>query len=220
MMRGNGGQDIFFSNHDRYRLYLLIQEGTVRFDYRVHAFCLMGNHIHLAIQVAHIPLSKIIQNLSFRYTKWINRQQGRTGHLFQGRYKAILVEQESYLLELVRYIHLNPVRAGLVKQVDEYQFSSHRAYLGDNTLPWLTTDWVLGQFDRSVTKARQRYNAFIADGGGLTHQEQFYRGETDTRVLGDDRFLETVLGGPCQSKAKLPSFQETVTMGYVVNATT
>ena len=212
MMRGNGGQDIFFTDHDRYRLYLLIQEGTVRFDYRVHAFCLMGNHIHLALQVAHTPLSKIIQNLSFRYTKWVNRQQDRTGHLFQGRYKAILIDQGSYLLELVRYIHLNPVRAGLVKQADDYPFSSHRSYLGYAPLPWLTTDWILRQFDRSVMKARQRYNAFVADGGGLTHQERFYRGKTDTRVLGDDRFLETVLGEPGRSKARLPSFQEATAM--------
>ena len=210
MMRGNGGQDIFFADQDRYRIYLLLQEGTIRFDYRVHAFCLMDNHIHLALQVAHIPLSKIIQNLSFRYTKWVNRQQGRTGHLFQGRYKAILIDQDNYLLELVRYIHLNPVRAGLVKQADNYIFSSHRAYLGYETLPWLTTDWVLGQFDRSVLKARQRYNAFVLDGGGLGHQQRFSKGKTDTRVLGDDRFLETVLGEPFRSKAKLPSFQETM----------
>ncbi len=94
MMLGNGGQDIFFADHDRYRLYLLIQEGTIRFDYRVHAFCLMGNHIHL-----------------------------------------------------------NPVRAGLVKQADYYPFSSHRSYLGYAPLPWLTTDWILRQFDRSVMKA-------------------------------------------------------------------
>ena len=94
MMRGNGGQDIFFADQDRYRFYLLLQEGTIRFDYRVHAFCLMDN-VHLAVQVAHIPLSKIIQNLSFRYTKWVNKHQGRMGHLFQGRYKAILIDRDS-----------------------------------------------------------------------------------------------------------------------------
>jgi len=210
MMRGNGGQNIFFADHDRYRMYLLLQEGTVRFDYRVHAFCLMDNHIHLALQVAHTPLSKIIQNLSFRYTKWINKQQGRTGHLFQGRYKAILVDQDGYLLELVRYIHLNPVRAGLVKQAVDYHFSGHRPYLGHDILPWLTTDWVLGQFGRSAMKARQRYNAFVLDGIGIGHQERFYKGETDSRVLGDDCFLDTVLGKPLRSTRKLPSFEETV----------
>ena len=90
------------------------------------------------------PLLKIMQNLSFRYTRWGNKQQRRTAHLFQGRYKAILVDGQSYLLELVRYIYLNPVRAGLVKDPRDYHWSGHRAYLGDEPIPWLTTDWILG----------------------------------------------------------------------------
>jgi len=120
MLRGNGGQDIFFAPEDRHRLFFLIQEGIERFGHRIHAFCLMDNHIHLAIQVADIPLSKIMQNLSFRYARWINSRYQRMGHLFQGRYKSLLVEEESYLLELVRYIHLNPVRSGLVTRAEDY----------------------------------------------------------------------------------------------------
>ncbi len=88
MLRGKGGQDIFFSPKDRYRLYLLLQEGTEMFDYRVHGFRLMINHLHLAMQVADKPLARCMQNLSFRYTRWVNDRQGRTGHLFQGRYKG------------------------------------------------------------------------------------------------------------------------------------
>ena len=91
MVRGNGGQAIFFDDEDRCRFYLLLQEGTVRFGYRVHGFCLMDNHVHLALQVGKIPLAKSMQNVSFRFTRWINRRLGRVGHLFQGRYKAILV---------------------------------------------------------------------------------------------------------------------------------
>jgi len=122
MLRGNGGQDIFFSPEDRYRLFLLIQGGLERFRHRVHAFCLMNNHIHLAVQVSDISLSRIVQNLSFRYTRWVNSQQKRMGHLFQGRHKAVLVGRDNYLLELVRYIHLNPVRTGLVMRAEDYAF--------------------------------------------------------------------------------------------------
>jgi REP element-mobilizing transposase RayT len=85
-----------------------------KFGCRIHAFCLMNNHIHLVLQVADIPLSRIMQNVSLRFTKWINYSRSRTGHLFQGRYKSLLIDAETYLLELVRYVHLNPVRAGIV----------------------------------------------------------------------------------------------------------
>jgi REP element-mobilizing transposase RayT len=137
ILRGNAGQTIFFDDRDRARFYLLLQEGTERFRHRIHAFCLMSNHVHLAIQVADLPLSRIIQNLSFRYTKWVNWRQSRSGHLFQGRYKAVLVDADAYLLELTRYIHLNPVEAGLVKEPEEHM-GSHRAYLGLGD-SWLTT---------------------------------------------------------------------------------
>jgi REP element-mobilizing transposase RayT len=109
ILRGNGGQEIFFGKEDRFRFYLLLQEGIERYGHQVHAFCLMTNHVHLAIQVGEVGLPRIIQNLAFRYTRWVNWRQNRTGHLFQGRYKAVLVDADSYLLELSRYIHLNPV---------------------------------------------------------------------------------------------------------------
>jgi len=193
MLRGNGGQKIFYDDRDYSRFYLLLQEGAARFSYRVHAFCCMGNHVHLAIQVGHVPLAKIVQNLSFRYTRWINRRKRRIGHLFQGRYKAVLVDRDSYLLELTRYIHLNPVRAGLVKRPGQYRWSGHRAYLGNSELPWLTTDWVLSQFAKGVSAARRRYEAFVSEGAQEGHREEFHRGNGDGAILGDDRFVETVL---------------------------
>ncbi len=152
IFRGNGGQDVFLTAADRFRFYLLLQEGACRFGYRIHAFCLMTNHIHLALQASNIPLSRSMQNLSFRFTRWINWREKRTGHLFQGRYKAVLVDGDSYLLELVRYLHLNPVRAGMVANPEEYPWSGHRAYLGLEKLPWLTTDWTLAQFGKSVAQ--------------------------------------------------------------------
>ena len=194
MLRGNDGQDIFFDHEDRYHLYLLIQQGVERYGQRIHGFCYMTNHIHLAIQVAEEPLSRIMQNLSFRYTRWVNKKQSRTGHLFQGRYKAILVDADSYLLELVRYIHLNPVRAGMVEDPRDYAWSGHRAYLGEETLPWLETDWVLSQFAKRLKTCRQRYEAFVNAGKEEGYRQEFHHGSEDGRVLADDRFLERVLG--------------------------
>lgn len=180
---------------DRYRFYLLLQEGTHRFGYRVHAFCLMTNHIHLAVQIGDIPLSRGMQNLSFRYTRWINRRENRTGHLFQGRYKAVLVDGDSYLLELVRYIHLNPVRAGLVENPEEYPWSSHCAYLGRETLPWLTTDWLLAQFGEQLDKAHAAYTTFVFDGLNEERRPEFHGGGVDSRLLGDDDFMDKCLSG-------------------------
>lgn len=154
MLRGNGGQDVFFTDQDRLYFYDLVAEGVARFGHRIHGFCLMSNHVHLVVQVAETPLAKIVQNLSFRYTRWINRQQRKAGHLFQGRYKAILVDVDAYLLGLVRYLHLNPVRAGMVEQPEAYRWSGHRSYLGMEALPWLSTEWVLGQFAKRLATSR------------------------------------------------------------------
>lgn len=210
MLRGNGGQDIFFDNGDRYRLYLLLQEGVERFGHRIHAFCLMTNHLHLAVQIADVSLSKIMQNLAFRYTRWVNRQQRRTGHLFQGRYKAVLVDGEAYLLELIRYIHLNPVRARLVRDPARYRWSGHRAYLGQESLPWLCTDWVLSQFATRSAVARRRYGAFVQAGINEGYREAFDFAATDPRVLGDDRFVERVLAKTNQWVGKPPRLDDLV----------
>ncbi len=190
MLRGNGGQDIFFSSDDRIRLYLLLQEGVERYGHRIHAVCLMDNHIHLAVQVADIPLSKIIQNLSFRYTRYINTAQTRTGHLFQGRYKAILVDADSYLLQLVRYIHNNPVRAGITTHCGDYQWSSHLAYCGKVCISWLETDWVLGQFAAKSKRARKLYKDFIRQGEKEGRRPEFHHGSLEGRLLGDDSFVQ------------------------------
>jgi len=203
MLRGNGGQDIFVVFEDRYHLYLLIQQGVERYGHRIHGFCCMTNHIHLAIQVAEAPLSGIMQNLSFRYTRWINTRQARTGHLFQGRYKAILVDANDYLLELVRYIHLNPVRAGMVANPEDYEWSGHMAYLGMETLPWLETDWVLSQFAKRLKTCRKRYEAFVRAGIEEGYRQEFHHGGEDGRVLAGDRFLEQVLGKRVESPPKV-----------------
>ncbi len=134
-----------------------------------------------------------MQNLSFRYTGWINKVRGRVGHLFQGRYKAILVDRDSYLLELTRYIHLNPVRVGIVKSPAAYRWSGHRYYLGKGKLPWLRTDWVLSQFGKEGARARARYSEFVAEGIGESRREDFHKGDYKGQLLGDDNFVSRVL---------------------------
>jgi len=193
ILRGNGGQDIFYSKEDRSRFYLLLQEGIERFGHRIHAFCLMSNHLHLVIQVGDMPLAKIIQNISFRYTRYINKKKKRIGHLFQGRYKAILIDADSYLLELVRYIHNNPLRAGLADKPDQYQWSSHPAYMGKETITWLTTDFVLSQFSVNEKKARQQFHIFCLKGISEERRQEFHQGTFEGRILGDDGFSEDVL---------------------------
>jgi putative transposase len=212
MLRGNGGQSVFPSDNDRYRLFLLLQEGTVRFGYRIHAFCLMTNHLHLAVQVGEIPLSRAMHNVSFRFTNWINRSQQRTGHLFQGRFKALLVDQDSYLLELVRYIHLNPVRAGLVENPGDYRWSSHRAYLAEEFYPWLTTNWVLGQLGSLEDEARSQFAAFVEDGINREHRMELQKGEVDNRVIGDDDFVGKALSSVGLPNARRPSLETLVNL--------
>ena len=171
-----------------------LQEGIERYNYRIHAFCQMTNHVHLAIQVGNIPLSRIMQNVSFRYTRYINSAKNKTGHLFQGRYKALLIDGDSYLVELVRYIHCNPVRAGLAANPNEYQWSSHNAYLGKSSIPWLTTDQVLSQFADQKNRAGKLYDDFVQAGITEPHRHEFHSGTCEgRRILGDENFSEKAL---------------------------
>lgn len=193
MLRGNGVQAIFLTDDDRDAFEALVAEGVSRFGHRIHAYCWMGNHVHLAIQVADTPLSKIMQNLAFRYTRFINRREERIGHLFQGRFKALLVDADSYLLELVRYIHLNPVRAKLVTDPADYRWNGHLAYLGKVHKEWLTTNWALSQFASSSDDARRAYGAFVQAGLHEGHREEFHRERVEGAILGADTYVEKIL---------------------------
>jgi len=194
MVRGNAGQDIFTDDKDRCRFLLFLQEGIERYGHRVLAFCLMTNHVHLAIQVGSVPLSRIMQNLDSRYTRWMNWRLHRTGHLLQGRYSAILVDADNYLLELVAYLHLNPVRAGMTDTPDAYPWSSHHAYLGRETIPWLQPETTLSLFAPEIGLARQRFARFVAEHLADGHKDEFHgKASIDSRLMGEDHFVEDVL---------------------------
>lgn len=194
ILRGNDRQDIFLDDQDRYRFYLYLQEGVERFRHRIHAFCLMSNHVHLVVQVDDLPLSRIMQNLSFRYTRWINWRHDRCGHLFQGRYKAVLVDGDSYLLELVRYVHLNPVRARMVASPEEYQWTGHNAYCEKEMIPWLCSEMALGMLSQKRNEASRAYSAFVYDGIAEERRGEFHgEGTADSRILGDEEFAQNLV---------------------------
>ena len=221
ILRGNGKQDIFFNDQDRYRFYLLMQEGVERFRHRIHAFCLMTNHVHLLVQVADLPLSRIFQNLSFRYTRWINWRHERSGHLFQGRYKAILVDGDAYLLELVRYIHLNPVRAGMVAAPTDFPWTGHKAYCGRETIPWLCTDLTLGMLSDKRSTALRAYAAFVNDGIAEGRRKEFHgEGTSDSRIFGDEAFVQQLAGeGELPDKVSVEAVIAAICCHYKIETT-
>ena len=130
LARGNEKKDIFRDEQDRYRFLRFLDETRKDYGLIIHAYVLMPNHYHMALEIQECNLSKAMQFLNTKYSVYFNYKNKRTGHLFQGRYKAILAERDNYLLELTRYIHLNPIRAGLVKKLKDYRWSSYREMTG------------------------------------------------------------------------------------------
>lgn len=194
ILRGNARQDIFSDDKDRYRFYDILHKSCERFQYRIHAFCLMTNHVHLAVQVCEMPLSRIMQNVSLRYTQWFNWRHKQSGHVFQGRYKAIMVDADAYLLELVAYIHLNPVRARITDRPEKHQWNSHRAYLGKESISWLDTDSILSQFSMKDREARAKFTGFVLERVSDGRREEFHGEKNiDSRIFGDDSFINVVL---------------------------
>jgi REP element-mobilizing transposase RayT len=161
ILRGNHREPLFGTDRDRAYLNALVGDVVARFGLRILAYCWMTNHLHLAVRVGVTPLDQPMQRLAMRYSRRIHRDAGQVGHLFERRYRAILVDADSYLKSLVRYIHLNPVVAGMVPEPMAYRWSSHRDYLGQRTVSWLETDFVLGMFGPAVGVARVRYARFM-----------------------------------------------------------
>jgi putative transposase len=189
ILRGNHRQNIFFKPEDRARFSNLVAENIDRFRMRVHAYCWMTNHVHLAIQVSDLPLGKAMMRVARRFAWEQQRRPRNRGHFFERRYRALLVDADSYLLELIRYIHLNPVRAGMVDDPADYPYSGHRAYLGRAPTPWLTSDFALSLLAPEVNRAREAYRLFVKAGIGIAGENWLTGRPEEPRVLGDDRFL-------------------------------
>jgi len=189
--RGNRRQGIFRDEKDLKRLLTYLSHCKIRFPFRLYAYALMKNHIHLFLEVERVPLSKIMQSLLFRYTQYFNRRYRQVGHLFQGRYKAIICDKDAYLLELVRYIHLNPVRARVVKRPEDYVWTGHLSYLGKREEDLIDEGFVLDQLGGNRSSARRRYRRFVWDGMTGGHEKKYYQVK-DQRYLGEDAFVERI----------------------------
>ena len=189
--RGNRRQGIFLDEKDSQRFLTYLSDCKNRFSFRLYAYALMKNHLHLLIEVGETPLSRIMQTLLFGYAGYFNRQHGEVGHLFQGRYKAILCDKDAYLLELVRYIHLNPIRAKIVKKPEDYGWTGHLSYLGRIREPLIDEGFVLEQFSDNRSLARRRYRQFVWEGISSGHEEKYYQVK-DQRYLGGESFIDRV----------------------------
>ena len=163
--RGDGREDIFLSDDDRLTWLETLAQVCKRFNWVCHAYCQMTNHYHLLIETPDANLSKGMRQLNGVYTQRFNRTHARVGHVFQGRFKAILVDKDSYLLELARYVVLNPLRAKMVRRLERWQWSSYPATCGQAAKPdWLQVDFVLAQFATQRARAIEHYVAFVHEG--------------------------------------------------------
>lgn len=201
-LRGNHRQNIFFCDKDRQILSELIAEVIERFGARLHAYCYMTNHIHALIQVGDTPLGRIMLRIAGRYARTIQSALHTTGHLFEKRYHPILVDADEYLLELLRYIHLNPVRAHMVSSTDEYPWSSHHAYRGVRAEPWVTTDFALSMFHHERSSAMDAYCRFVASGCAAGSSPLSDCNANDTRILGSDEFAGRLLAANWQPRLR------------------
>jgi REP element-mobilizing transposase RayT len=206
--RGNAREDIYNDEIDRQHFLLLLQNTVNRYDWYCHAYCLMDNHYHLLIETNSPTLSKGMKYLNGTYTQYFNRQHQRVGHVFQGRFKAILVQKDAYLLELARYIALNPVRAQIVRSAKEWRWSSYRATAGyEENAACLTTEWILAGFDKIKSVAQQHYRDFVKAG---KEQPSPWQGLKNQIYLGDDDFVNDMQRklNPEQSLKDIPRKQK------------
>ena len=184
--RGDRREDIYRDDEDRREWLGVFGSVCERFNWRCHAYCQMTNHYHAVVETPDANLSKGMRQLNGVFTQRFNRRHGLVGHLFQGRFKGILVERDAYLLELARYVVLNPVRAGMVFGAGEWPWSSYRAMIGQSGCPsWLESDWILGQFGQNRKAARKHYMAFVEAGGG---QANVWEGLRHQMFLGSEAF--------------------------------
>lgn len=163
--RGNEKKKIFVSDEDRLKFLGIIEDYHDRYGILIHSYVLMDNHYHLILETPQGNLLKVMHGINSGYTGYFNRKYKRTGHLFQGRYKAILVEKDNYLIELSRYVHLNPVRAKAVERPEQYKWSSYCGYIGKRERnAWIEYAWVLSQFSNDSKKAMREYKGFVEEG--------------------------------------------------------
>lgn len=217
MVRGIDKTNIFRDNEDKARFLERLAQTVTEGKCAVYAWVLMDNHIHILFKSGKAGISTVMRKLLTWYALYFNRRYRRTGHLFENRYKSILCDEDNYLLALIRYIHLNPLRAKMVttlEELDRYPWSGHSAVMNKRKCPWMDTDYVLLQFNDTTRKARNAYRRFVQEGIGMGHQPELIGGglvrslggwsqvqsaqrkgqkaECDERILGSGHFVTAI----------------------------
>ena len=191
MNRGLPGQSTFIHEKDYRHFIYFLEDIHRRWSAEIYSFCCMSNHYHLVLQTSEGNLSRIMRHINSLYTQEFNRAHQREGPLFRGRYKAQVVDAESYLLEVVRYVHLNPVRAGMVAEAAEYPCSSHRMYLMDKEQQpqWINTREVLEYYS-----SRQSFDDYVSEGDGVALLKKM-KLKRKKPILGDKTFIKRIMKG-------------------------
>lgn len=183
--RGNRRGSVYLDEEDNRIFLAALGEALKRFHTLCHGYCLMGNHYHLILETVEGNLSRVMRYLNGTYTQLFNKKHHKCGHVFQGRYKAVLIQKSSHLLEACRYVVLNPVRAGLTESPADWPWSSYRGLAGLGKAPeYLTTGWVLSQFGEDMAGARVKYAEFVNDGSFRSPWDEVRSGV----VLGEAEF--------------------------------
>jgi putative transposase len=230
--RGIERCEIFKDDIDRDDFISRLGKILIETSTSCHAWALIPNHFHVLLQTGRLPIATVMRRLLTGYATKFNNRHNRHGHLFENRYKSILCQEEPYLLELTRYIHLNPLRAGIVSSLDElrtYRYCGHRRILGRSIEPWMSTSETLAKFGRDINASRKAYETFIADGvgqgkredltgGGLLRSSGGWRAimtareaglflKSDERILGDSDFVADVLNSPDEEMERKTAYQ-------------
>lgn len=189
--RGDRHEDIFENDDDRVEWLALLGRVCERFNWRIHAYCLMSNQYHFVVETIEGNLSKGMRQLNGVYTQSFNRQHNRVGHVFQGRFKAILVEKEAYLLALSCYVVAYPIRERMVKNIEDWKWSNYLAFCGlQDQQEWLEADWLLDQFSKYRAVAIKHYRNFVDEGFG---QPSIWANLQKQIYLGTDQFVDAML---------------------------
>ncbi len=209
-VRGNNKEDIFLDEGDMERFIRILKIAKKRYQFTQYGFALLPNHFHLLLRPSGDgTLSKSMQSINTGYTMYFNRKYERCGHVFQGRYKSILVEEEPHLLELVRYIHLNPVRAGLTQRPEDHRFSSYQIYLGEadnNLIDEEAFQEVLSRFGRTKETQLRRFRSFV----GESRKRNVYKPKDfmEDVFLGSEKFRNEAITAIKKSKQQLNPHEE------------
>jgi len=190
--RGNERNSIYFEKADYEKFKYYLAEAKIKYAIMLHCYILMSNHYHLILETPAGNLSRIMHYINGSYTTYVNIKRKRSGHLFQGRYKSIVVDKDNYLLELSRYIHLNPVRAGIVKKPEDYSYSSYKSYISNDKDEIVTQEHILGMLSRNEANAKKIYKRFVESSIGV-ETESPLKGIFGGMILGGERFIKDTL---------------------------